>query len=254
MHDCRSVLRNNKIEYLINYLLKYTKSDKLIKQYKEKRKLLRALMNVVEPNNFSENFYKVQDELLKDEIKNEIIKIEDMEQISNIYLYQGDITKIEVDVVLNAANKYGLGCFIPNHGCIDNAIHSQAGLRLRNECNKILNSELIGTSEVIVTKAYNLASKYIIHSVGPIITGELKQSDKLKLKKCYENVLNLALQKKLKSIALSCISTGEYGFDNYQACQIAVNTAKLYKEKIKVVFNVFKDIDYKLYKKALKRI
>ncbi len=167
----------------------------------------------------------------------------------NIYLVQGDITLINADVIVNAANKYLLGCFIPNHKCIDNAIHTFAGVQLRNLCNNIMRGDTEGTGLARITESFNLPCKKIIHTVGPIVS-KLNQQDKEDLRSCYKNCIELAIENKMKSIALCCISTGEFCFPNYDAAIIALDVIKNYKN-IDIVINVFKDVDYEIYKKLL---
>ena len=224
--------------------------DDLISQ----RKLLRALMNVRPPMPLDENFLKLQDEILSAEVKERgIVTLKDIPDVDkNIKLWQGDITRLEVDAIVNAANSALLGCFIPLHACIDNAIHSAAGLQLRDACNKIsCGNEPTGQAKI--TPAFNLPSKFVIHTVGPIIPTHRAPdtAEKNLLASCYESCLNLAAKNNLKSIAFCCISTGEFHFPNQTAAEIAVATVKkfLQKNNLVVVFNVFKDLDLNIYKK-----
>lgn len=221
----------------------------------EQKILLRSLLNIRPPMPISEDFIKIQNEFLQSEVEKVYVKQPLKPQI---YLWKGDITKLCVDAIVNAGNNKLIGCFIPCHKCIDNAIHSFAGVELRQECNEIMQKqgfdEPIGQAKI--TSAYNLPSKYIIHTVGPIISGELTKNDCELLAKCYQSCLKLAIEKNLKSIAFCCISTGEYCFPNQPAGEIAVNTVnKILKEtnsEIEVIFNVFKDIDYEIYRRLLK--
>lgn len=225
----------------------------------EQRRLLRSLMNVRSPEPLDDDFLKIQDEFLSDEVQSKgKVTLSDLSSSKvhkQIYLWQGDITTLEVDAIVNAGNSALLGCFIPCHGCIDNAIHSVSGLQLRRECNDIMenqqHSERTGTAKI--TKAYNLPCNHVIHTVGPIISGNLRQVDCDLLSDCYKSCLELAISNNLKSIAFCCISTGEFCFPNDKASEIAVNTVlKMIKNtEIEVIFNVFKDIDYKLYSKLL---
>jgi O-acetyl-ADP-ribose deacetylase (regulator of RNase III) len=169
----------------------------------------------------------------------------------------GDITTLKVDAIVNAANSGMLGCFVPNHACIDNAIHTFAGVQLRLDCAAIMERQghPEPTGQAKITSAYNLPSKYILHTVGPIITGELAQNDCELLASCYRSCLELAKQSGVGSIAFCCISTGEFRFPNEEAAQIAVKTVAEYvagiQSKVKVVFNVFKEKDYDIYRRLL---
>ncbi len=222
--------------------------------------LLRSLMNIRAPMQLKEDFLLLQDEWLKHELKQKgKVPINDIEFVKNnqIYLWQGDITRLDVDAIVNAANNKLLGCFIPCHKCIDNAIHYSAGLQLRDECNNIMQAqgfdEPTGTAKI--TKAYNLPCKFVLHTVGPIIYDTLLTSHCELLKNCYKSCLELAIDNNLKSIAFCCISTGEFRFPNKQAAKIAVQTVKQTLNRknsdIKVIFNVFKDIDFSIYSKLL---
>ena len=225
--------------------------DDLISQ----RKLLRALMNVRTPMPLEENFLKLQDEILSEEtLERGIIEVESIPDVEkNIKLWQGDITRLKVDAIVNAANSALLGCFIPFHNCIDNVIHSAAGLQLRDACNKIMEKQNYPepTGKAKITPAFNLPSKFVIHTVGPIIPMNRKptQNEKKLLADCYINCLNLAVKNNLNSIAFCCISTGEFHFPNDLAAEIAVDTVKkfLKENNLLVIFNVFKDLDLKIY-------
>ncbi len=219
------------------------------------RKLLRALMNVRPPMPLDENFLKLQDEILTAEkLERGVVKISEIpDATKNIKIWQGDITRLEVDAIVNAANSALLGCFIPLHGCIDNAIHSAAGLQLRDACNKISNGNE-PTGKAKITPAFNLPCKFVIHTVGPIIYGEKPTpAEENLLASCYESCLKLAVEKNLKSIAFCCISTGEFHFPNKRAAEIAVATVKKFLEQnnLCVVFNVFKNLDAEIYKELL---
>ena len=227
----------------------------------EQKKLLRSLFNIRMPEPVSEEFLKVQDEYLQEEnLKKGITDITMLLPVKDdIYLWQGDITTLRCDAVVNAANNQMLGCFCPNHGCIDNAIHTFAGIQLRLKCFEIMQKqgyeEPVGTAKI--TPAYNLPSQYIIHTVGPYIDSTPHIKDKNLLACCYEACLKLADKNNLNSIAFCCISTGEFHFPNDKAAKIAVNTVKKYKQKtgskIKVIFNVFKKLDLYIYQELLKQ-
>ncbi len=217
------------------------------------RKLLRALMNVRPPMPLDENFLKLQDEILSAEVlERGVVKLSEIPSVEkNIRLWQGDITRLEVDAIVNAANSALLGCFVPLHGCIDNAIHSAAGLQLRDACNKISSgNEPTGCAKI--TPAFNLPAKFVIHTVGPIIYNPPpSRAEENLLASCYRSCLELAAEKNLRSIAFCCISTGEFHFPNRRAAEIAVETVRNFPAEITVVFNVFKDLDAQIYREIL---
>lgn len=226
---------------------------------KEQKKLLRSLFNIRRPNSISETFLQIQDEYLQEEtIQTGVISLEDLSSVQpGIYLWQGDITRLAVDAIVNAANSAMLGCFVPCHGCIDNAIHSAAGVELRLECSRIMEQQKTEepTGKAKITKAYNLPCRYVIHTVGPIIYGEVTEKEGSLLADCYRSCLERAAAYQLKSIAFCCISTGEFHFPPEQAAGIAIQTVQDYQKKhqnsLEVVFNVFKDSDYEIYKQLL---
>lgn len=256
--------QEQRLEYLIFYLAKqtreYNKNFVLPNSFEQKRSLLRALMNTWQVNVLSEEFLQIQDDFLQEELKTKKIqKITELKPIQkNIYVWQGDITLLNVDGIVNAANSSLLGCFIPEHRCIDNVIHSFAGLQLRKACYDIIQQQghQEETGQAKITSAYNLPSKYVLHTVGPIITGNLTQEKENLLISCYNSCLNLALENNLKSLAFCCISTGEFHFPNDRACELAISTVKDFLEKnaypMQIIFNVFKELDYQLYLSALK--
>jgi O-acetyl-ADP-ribose deacetylase (regulator of RNase III) len=252
-------MKEELIEKLLNYFLKENNQYSYITipdNTKEKRKALRGLINIREPLPISEDILKLEDELLQIELKEkEIVDVNDLEEIEkNIILYQGDITTIKADIIVNAGNIYGLGCFYPNHNCIDNAIHSAAGIRLRLECNDKLKGKTLNTSDILVTNSYNLPSQVIITTVGPEIEREVTKKDELALSKCYESCLNYAIKNNYKSIVFPSISTGVFGYPISKAKYIAYNTVKniLKDNDIKVIFNVFSEEDYDEYKSLFK--
>lgn len=225
----------------------------------EQKRLLRALFNVRLPLPISDDFLMVQDEYLQDEIAQKgITSIDDLDPIKpDIYLWQGDITTLKCDAIVNAANSQMLGCFCPNHGCIDNAIHTFSGVQLRLKCAEIMQKQGKGEGpgKAKITSAYNLPCKYILHTVGPIVTGKLTEKNCELLHSCYHSCLTLADEYKLNSIAFCCISTGEFHFPNDKGAKIAIETVGEYKRltnsKIKVIFNVFKNSDYEIYREYL---
>lgn len=214
-------------------------------------------MNIRMPNQIDEKFLKIQDEYLSEELSNKTItSLKDLSPVNgHIYLWKGDITTLEVDAIVNAANSSLLGCFVPGHACIDNAIHSAAGIQLRLACNDMMmkqgKREETGTSKI--TFAYNLPCRYVIHTVGPIIQNKVTQRDRDLLESCYTSCLNLAVDHDVKSIAFCCISTGEFHFPNYLAAEIAVGSVKkfLKNHEMDVIFNVFKEVDYDIYRRLL---
>lgn len=219
-------------------------------------------MNVRMPLKISNEFLKVQDEFLSDETSNKsLTSPDDISEVKGkLMLWQGDITTLEVDAIVNAANSKLLGCFIPQHNCIDNVIHSASGLQLRDECNTIMKmqarDEEVGKAKI--TGAYNLPSKHVIHTVGPQIPQGLKPSDKdcEDLANCYMSCLDIASYNKLESIAFCCISTGVFNFPQDLAAEIAIETVEEYLKSTEttlkhVIFNVFTDKDYLIYKKLL---
>ena len=248
--------------YLIKYLLGESEDYKNVRipeNEEDQKMLLRSLFNVRMPAKASDEFLKVQDEYLQEAIKEK--GITDYKQLiptaQDIYLWQGDITTLKCEAIVNAANSGMTGCYLPGHNCIDNVIHTYAGIQRRYECSEIMKKqgceEKTGLAKI--TKAYNLPSKFIIHTVGPIVNGNITETSKEELKSCYLSCIKQADEDKLQSIAFCCISTGVFGFPNEPAAKIAVDTIKEYKSKsnskIEVIFNVFKECDYEIYKKLL---
>ena len=247
--------------YLIEYLLAERGERIEIPNdaYNQKR-LLRSLFNIRMPKETSEDFLQIQDVYLQEENRRKgITDIADLQPVQDdIYLWQGDITTLRCDAIVNAANSQMLGCFRPCHGCIDNAIHTFAGVQLRRNCNEIMQKQGHNepTGQAKITPAYNLPCKYVLHTVGPIVSGRLTEEHCELLKSCYLSCLKLAEKNSCKSVAFCCISTGVFGFPQREAAQIAVDTVKRYKEEnhsdIKVIFNVFKDNDYAIYNEILR--
>ena len=230
--------------------------------YFSKRALLRSLMNVRLPMKISEEFLKVQDEFLTAETSHkDLTSPADIKEVKGkIMLWQGDIVTLKVDAIVNAANSKLLGCFIPQHNCIDNIIHSSAGLQLREECNEIMQlqskDEEVGKAKI--TLGYNLPAKHVIHTVGPAIPYGSKPSDENReeLASCYRSCLDIANANKLESIAFCCISTGVFNFPQELAAEIAVGTVEDYLDSNEttlehVIFDVFSDEDYSIYKSIL---
>ncbi len=248
--------------YLINSLLteqpRYRKIE-IPADVQGQKDLLRSLMNVRMPAPVSEQYIEIESEYLKEETAAKgVTRLADLKPVEDgIYLWQGDITTLECDAIVNAANSQMLGCFQPLHNCIDNCIHTFAGLRLRNSCAEIMRKQghEEPTGQAKLTPAYNLPCKYVIHTVGPIVNGRLTARHEELLASCYRSCLALAEENGCKSIAFCCISTGVFGFPQKRAAQIAVQTVREYKGKnnsnIEVIFNVFKDEDHVIYRDLL---
>ena len=264
-----------KLDYLINYLLRENKDiniDKIPNDIQSKKRLYRSLCNIREPKPIEDKYIQIENEYLQEELKNkQITKIENIKTVleefpsssikhkDKICLWRGDITTLEIDAIVNAGNSQGLGCFIPLHRCIDNQINSNAGVLLRLACNEIMKEKdyNLETSEVICTKGFNLPSKYIIQTVGPIIYDEVSNKEERELSNCYINSLKLAIEKGIKTIAFPCISTGEFRFPKEKASKLAIMAVSEFLDKYfnkfeKVVFNVYSEEDYKIYEQNIK--
>ncbi|MGN0779076.1 MAG: protein-ADP-ribose hydrolase [Aristaeellaceae bacterium] len=224
------------------------------------RRLLRALLNLREPMPAAPELLRTQNEYLQSELSRRGITDADaLETLApGISLWRGDITTLRCDAIVNAANSALLGCFCPNHGCIDNAIHTYAGLQLRLACKAIMDAqghdEPIGTAKL--TPAYNLPCRYVLHTVGPIVRGQVTGEDERLLASCYRACLHLADAHGVRSVAFCCISTGEFHFPNALAAQIAIDTVSHHetvrKGRIRVIFNVFKEQDETIYRQLLR--
>lgn len=222
-------------------------------------RLFRSLVNVRHPKVINRQFLELQDEFLKEELDSRgIIYLEELSPLKeNLYLWQGDITRLHCGAIVNAANSGMTGCYQPCHACIDNCIHTFAGVQLRLECAKMMEKQghEEPTGKAKITKAYNLPCAYVIHTVGPIIYDYVTKKDEELLASCYRSCLELAVENGVQSIAFCCISTGVFRFPNRRAAEIAVDTVKQFKQEtnseIKVIFNVFKDMDYEIYRELL---
>ena len=260
------------LEKLKEDSLEYKEFESTGYSLEEKKNVIRSLMNIRMPRVISDELADLQDEYLQEELKTKgVVSLADIPTIKEQFgskssyaeilsLWQGDITRLKVGAIVNAANSQMLGCFVPCHRCIDNAIHSAAGMQLREECNHIMSRRRMKygknyeepTGTATLTKAYNLPCDYVIHTVGPIVYDGLNDMLCQDLRNCYENVLECCLEHHIKSVAFCCISTGEFHFPNDKAAEIAVDTVTDFLEKHdncieRVVFNVFKDSDLKLY-------
>ena len=248
--------------YLIRELLKEQpryRGMELPQDEQEQKQLLRSLFNIRMPRPVSQEFLAVQDAYLQEEIRRKgITRLADLQPMQKgIYLWQGDITTLECDGIVNAANSQMLGCFVPCHGCIDNAIHTFAGVQLRLACAELMEKQgrEEETGKAKITPAFNLPCHYVLHTVGPIVGWRLTQKDKDLLASCYRSCLELAQQHRLKSVAFCCVSTGEFHFPNDKGAEIAIQTVKEFQErtqsKIEVIFNVFKETDLNIYRELL---
>lgn len=230
----------------------------------EKRKLLRSLMNILPPQEMGADFFKIQDEELQAQrVEKGVVDLSSIKSTrknQRFKLWQGDITRLNADAIVNAANSQLLGCFVPLHRCIDNAIHSAAGIQLRLECNEIMKNQgsLEPTGTAKITSGYNLPAKYVLHTVGPIIkTEKATTKEEMLLASCYRSCLQLAAEKRFKSLAFCCISTGEFRFPNQRAAEIAISTVEYYFQSVQetsletIVFNVYKDLDLMIYEYLL---
>lgn len=248
--------------YLIEELLRERPSCKpqeIPADADRQKVLLRALMNVRRPGNVSPEFLRVQDEYLREELsEKQITRLADLTPVGEgLYLWRGDITTLACGAIVNAANSGMTGCYQPCHNCIDNCIHTYAGVQLRLKCAEMMAEQGYEepTGQAKITPAYNLPCDYVIHTVGPIVQGKLTQEHCALLESCYRSCLELADENGVGSIAFCCISTGVFMFPNEKAAEIAVDTVRKYKaetgSKIEVVFNVFKECDDAIYRKLL---
>ena len=261
-------------EERLNYLVEAFKSDSV--EYENiptppdtdgKKRLLRSLMNIRMPALLSDEVIKVQDEYLSWRAKESgVVRASDIPEIKNgISIWQGDITRLEADAIVNAANSQMLGCFVPMHTCIDNCIHTFAGVQLRAECYRKMQEmrRKYGggyeqpTAVPMLTDAYNLPARKVIHIVGPIVNGALTSDLEKALADCYVNTLDLCAENGLRSVAFCCVSTGVFRFPNDKACRIAVQSVTKWMETHqgsvdRVIFNVFKDEDRRFYETELR--
>lgn len=249
-------------EYLINRLLEELPEYRTMRIPSDtdgQRKLLRSLMNVRMPGDMDGEFLRIQDEYLQQVNKDKgIVTLADLKETEpDLYVWKGDITRLQVGAIVNAANSGMTGCYRPCHNCIDNCIHTYAGIQLRNYCNDMMRKQGYEepTGQAKITPAFNLPCDYVIHTVGPIVQGGLTEKHEELLKSCYRSCLELAEENGIESIAFCCISTGVFLFPNRRAAELAVQTVKRYKErtntKIKVIFNIFKDKDEQIYEQLL---
>ena len=259
------------IEYLINDNPRYHVSEEP-ETFEDKFRIYRSLVNIRNPNPVDDDYVEMENEMLQELLlKKEITSFEDIETIEVRYpdsnlkhkdilaLWQGDICALEIDTIVNAANSQGLGCFIPCHDCIDNKIHTNAGVKLRLECYQEMQKYdyTLPSGTCLFTDAYNLPSKHVIHTVGPVVTGHLTDRKRDDLAKCYRNCLEICIEHGIRSIAFCSISTGVFRFPKDEACRIAVTTVEEVLDENpdafdKVVFNVFSDEQLAIYEDFIK--
>jgi len=258
-------MQNQRLEYLVEafkaesdqYMDLQTPGDT-----EGRRHLLRSLMNIRMPGKMDDSVLAVQDEYLQECIREKgIVTLEDIPVKEGVIsVWQGDITRLAVDAIVNAANSQMLGCFIPMHTCIDNCIHTFAGIQLRAECNRQINRMRMKygqnyeqpTAVPMLTDAYNLPAKKVIHIVGPVVNGKLTPALEQELADCYTNTLDLCAENGLRSVAFCCISTGVFHFPPERAAQIAAKTVRKWLADHdgaleRVIFNVFRDQDRDIY-------
>ena len=262
---CDKTMQNQRLEYLVEafkaesdqYMDLQTPGDT-----EGRRHLLRSLMNIRMPGKMDDSVLAVQDEYLQERIREKgIVTLEDIPVKDGVIsVWQGDITRLAVDAIVNAANSQMLGCFIPMHTCIDNCIHTFAGIQLRAECNRQMNRMRMKygqnyeqpTAVPMLTDAYNLPAKKVIHIVGPVVNGKLTPALEQELADCYTNTLDLCAENGLRSVAFCCISTGVFHFPPERAAQIAAKTVRKWLADHdgaleRVIFNVFRDQDRDIY-------
>jgi O-acetyl-ADP-ribose deacetylase (regulator of RNase III) len=257
------MMQAERLKYLIEYLIYENPqyNDIVIpKNEKDQKHLFRSLVNIRPALPVSEEFLRIQNEYLSEENKSRgITDIADLEPIKNagLYLWRGDITTLRIDAIVNAANSGMTGCWQPCHSCIDNCIHTFAGIQLRAVCDEIMRKQGYEepTGQAKITPAFNLPCKFVLHTVGPIIHGELTKRDCELLASCYKSCLNLAAKNDIRSIAFCCISTGVFHFPQDKAAEIAISTVcewrKLNNSSMQVIFNVFSEKDEEIYRRLL---
>lgn len=252
------------LQFLIRELLAehpQYENMKIPEDEEQQKRLLRSLMNIRPPRPISAEFLKIQDAFLTEQVrKRGIVDVQSLMPSPfnpRLVLWKGDITTLKADAIVNAANSALRGCYIPCHSCVDNIIHSVSGIQLRLACDELMKKQGHDepTGKAKITSAFNLPCRYVLHTVGPIVSGELTQSHCGQLADCYRSCLELAAENRLKSIAFCCISTGEFHFPQRKAAEIAVQTVNDFLQTDrsieKVVFNVFKQDDYDIYKGLL---
>lgn len=252
--------QQEKLNYLISYMQREKNEKEIVPEnFDEGFEVFRGLANERPANPVTEEFIEIQDAFLREYNDEGVTDFETLTPVSrNLYLWQGDITTLKADAIVNAANPDMLGCLIPNHNCIDNIIHTKAGVELRLECAEMMEAQ--GRKEAVgrakITSGYNLPADHVVHTVGPYVRdGKVSPMKEDLLKKCYTSCLKLADQKGFSNIAFCSISTGVFGFPKEAAAEIAVGTVKKYLQNtqtgLDVIFNVFDDEDLEIYRKHL---
>jgi O-acetyl-ADP-ribose deacetylase (regulator of RNase III) len=273
-------MRNKELDELLDWMkedsVRY-RDLKVEEDEQEKKIAVRSLMNIRMPRPVPEHILAVQDAFLQQELdKKGVVSWDQLPTIKEAYgsthefadqlsIWQGDITRLAAGAIVNAANSQMLGCFVPCHRCIDNAIHSGAGMQLREECHRQMNQKRIRygksyeepTGQAMVTKGYNLPADHVIHTVGPIVAGRLTDSLRRDLQNCYRSVLQCCVENGIRSVAFCCISTGEFHFPNQEAAKIAVSTVTEFLRENsasfdRIIFDVWKDSDREWYEEELR--
>ncbi|MBQ0004236.1 MAG: protein-ADP-ribose hydrolase [Clostridiales bacterium] len=252
--------QNERRQYLIKELIKENADYRELKIPEDvfaQRQTLRGLMNIRMAAPVTDEFKQIQNEYLQETSRERgVVTLEDIEEKEpGIYLWQGDITRLTTGAIVNAANSGMTGCYSACHNCIDNYIHTYAGIQLRNYCQFLMDKqghpEPAGQAKI--TPGFNLPATYVIHTVGPVVSGDVTTEDERLLRSCYQSCLETATANNVDSIAFCCISTGVFMFPQRRAAEIAVETVRRYLvgNEIKVVFNVFKDEDLAIYEELL---
>ena len=249
------------IAYLLDVLPEYRAEAAAVPMDERSRRyLLRCLMNVWDPRRkLPEAYFALEQQLLSVETREkepvDVLALPEKEP--GIALFQGDITRLSADAIVNAANSQMLGCFVPGHSCIDNAIHSAAGLRLRAACYELMKAQghEEATGQAKITPGFALPARYVMHTIGPIVRDRVTEKHRQQLRSCYRSCLELARKHQLRSIAFCCISTGVFHFPRREAAEIAVNEVRQYQkthdDAPRVIFNVFQDEDCDIYEDIL---
>ncbi len=251
--------QDERVRFLTDSLLREGLEYAGMEEETDPKRLLRGLMNIRPARETPEEVLSVQDEYLREETEAKgIADYKDLTPVRpGIYLYKGDITALRCDAIVNAAKSSMAGCITPNHTCIDNCIHTYAGMELRQECREIVRREgILPPGEARVTGAYNLPCRYIVHTVGPKVFGELSEEGKRTLRSCYTSSLKAAEGVGAKSLAFCCIGTGVFNFPREEAARIAVSVVGEYIENsvrpMDIIFAVYTDEDLEIYEKLLK--
>lgn len=250
------------VDKLLDYFIRESKDivvDNIPETLEEKRLLLRGLINIREPYPLDTEILKLEDQLLQLELKEKLVTdVKSLKEIENkICLWQGDITTLKIEAIVNAGNSFLLGCFIPNHSCIDNAIHTCAGIRLRLACQELMQGKEEKIGQAKITPGFNLPSSYVIHTVGPVVRNQVTEKEIKELESCYISCLDLARENNIKTIAFPAISTGIFHFPKEEASLIAVRVIRKYLKDYpeafeRIVFNVFTKEDKEYYDRLFK--